>query len=219
MPRNELPTLDTQPREKTGTRYAKRLREEGRLPVVIYGHGHDPVHKHVDAKAFHEVLHGNSQLVSLKVDGADTPCLFKDVQYDYLHRDPIHCDFAIVNLNEVIETEVPIELTGEPEALNQAGAVLNQRRVVVNVSCKAGEIPDVITHDISELTGDAAVHLGDLKLPAGVELADDPEFTVASITIVAEVPDADAGEDVDPSEPELIGKNEGGNDGPADAAE
>lgn len=208
MSSTSIPTLETQPRAKTGTRYARRLRAEGRLPVVIYGHGHDPIHRSVDGRAFSDFLQEGSQLVNVSVDGQSQACLLKEIQYDYLDREPLHIDLTLVNLDEQIETEVVLELVGESPATAQAGAVLDQKRNSVLVRCKARDIPEVVEHDIAALTADEPIRLSDLKLPEGVELVEAPELTVATITVVQEAPDPSEAGDVDPGEPELIGKNE-----------
>ncbi|MEM7577955.1 MAG: 50S ribosomal protein L25 [Planctomycetota bacterium] len=201
----ETPTLQAQPREKTGTRYAKRLRDAGRLPVVIYGHGHDPVHASVDTRELHEVLASHAHLVEVNVDGKPTPCLVKDVQYDYLDRDPVHIDLAIVNLDEDVQLEIAIELTGDAVGLKQAGAMLDQQMTTLNISCKANNIPESIEHDISELDVEAALNVADLTLPAGVTAVDDAEKLVAHIVIqaVQEEPEDEAG---DAAEPEVLEK-------------
>ena len=212
---NSIPVLDAENRQKTGSRYAKRLREIGRLPVVVYGHGHDPIHKSVDAKAFGEFLQTKSQMVMIKVDGSETSCRLKDVQYDHLHRTPVHADLVIRDLNEVIEAEVAIELKGDCKALGAAGAVLVTPRKTVTLRCKAGDIPESIEHDITDLTEEHALHLGDLALPAGAELVDAPELTIATISVVKAAPEPDEVEGDAAAEPEVIdkGKTEGDGEG------
>jgi large subunit ribosomal protein L25 len=202
----DTPTLQAQPRDKVGTRYAKRLRADGRLPIVIYGHGHKPVHASVDTRELHDVLDGSAQLVEVNVDGQPTPCLIKDVQYDYLDRDPVHVDLAIVNLDEEVEVEVAIELEGEAKGLSEAGALLDQQMTSLLISCKANNIPDVIEHDVSELGVGESVTVADLTLPEGVTAADDADKLVAHLVVqaVQEEPEDEAA--ADDAEPEVIDK-------------
>ncbi|MEM8495988.1 MAG: 50S ribosomal protein L25 [Planctomycetota bacterium] len=208
----ETPTLQAQPRDKTGSRYAKRLREAGRLPIVIYGHGHEPVHASVDTRELHDVLATHAHVVEVNVDNKPTPCLVKDVQYDYLDRDPVHIDLAIVNLDEEVEIEVGIELTGEAVGLKQAGAMLDQQMTTINITCKARDIPEAIEHDISGLDVDAPLNVGDLTLPAGIKAADDADKLVAHIVIqvVKEEPTDDEASDGEPEVVEKGKKEEGG---------
>ncbi|MEM1444725.1 MAG: 50S ribosomal protein L25 [Planctomycetota bacterium] len=202
----ETPTLEAQPRDKTGSRYAKRLRDAGRLPIVIYGHGHDPVHASVETRELHDVLASHAHLVEVNVDGKPTPCLVKDVQYDYLDRDPVHVDLAIVNLDEDVQVEVGIELTGDAVGLKQAGAMLDQQMTTLTITCKANNIPDAIIHDISELDVDVQLNVADLTLPAGVAASDDAEKLVAHIVIQVVKEEPTEEEAGDGGEPEVVEK-------------
>lgn len=199
------PTLQSEPREKIGSRYAKRLRDAGRLPVVIYGHGHDPVHASVDGREFHDVLAHHARLVEVNVDGTPTPCLIKDVQYCYLDRDPVHVDLAIVNLDEEVEIEVGIELVGEAVGLKLAGAMLDQQMITLTISCKANNIPDAIVHDITDLDAETPVHVSDLTLPAGVTAVDDADKLVAHIIVQSVQEESEADEDA-AAEPAVVEK-------------
>ena len=102
----DIPTLETTARDKTGSRYSARLREAGQIPAVVYGHKQDPVHVAVDAQVITGLLHENTQLVNAQVAGKTEPCLIKDIQWDYLGDHIIHVDLARVDLSEEVEVEV-----------------------------------------------------------------------------------------------------------------
>ena len=207
MPK-EMHQLQAQPRERVGTRYARRLRETGRLPAVVYGHGEGSASVSLDATAFRDILDAHEHLVEVMTDGHSQPCLIKEVQWDHLGRRPVHVDLTRVNLEEEVEVEVEVLLRGEPIALEEPGAVLNQPLNILTVLCKANNIPDNIRHDIDGLTLDGTVTVADLTLPEGVTAVDDPETVVALITIVAELPEEDEVEGAG-DEPEVIGRVEG----------
>jgi len=208
MAKHDIPTISSEVRDRIGTRYARRLREAGRLPAVVYGHQQDPVHVSVDAEKFTDILHDGAHLLHIELDGKQESVLVKDVQWDYLGREITHADLARVDLSEEVEVEIEIILEGEPKALDEEGAVLNHPLQMLEVKCRADSIPDNITHDISELTLDDLVTAGDLALPDGVKLVTDPETAVAQITIVAELPEPEAVETDADAEPEVIGKDE-----------
>ncbi len=207
MATQTVPKLDAQKRDRLGSRYAARLRNDGKLPAVVYGHGQDPLHVAVDRHAVTEVLHDNHQLVELDVEGASESCLIKDVQWDYLGDNLIHVDLTRVDLSEEVEVEVAVELSGEPAALQEEGAVLDHPVTEVTVSCRADSIPEQLVHDIESLGLDGAVTAADLVLPDGVKLVTDPETIIAQIQIVQEMSEEEepAGEG---DEPEVIGKGE-----------
>lgn len=209
MSSNEMPQLHAEPREKNGSRYAARIREEGKLPAVMYGHGKGPVSITVDGKAAWEILHGHSQLINIELAGETESCLIKDVQWNYLGSKIIHMDLARVDLSEEVEVEVALELHGEPAALEQVGAVLNHERNTINVKCRADAIPDVLTLEIADLTTETAKTVADLEVPAGVIIVDEPETVLASIMIVQEMPDPDEeAAEAAGDEPQVIGRED-----------
>ncbi|MEM1027579.1 MAG: 50S ribosomal protein L25 [Planctomycetota bacterium] len=201
---HETPVLEAQTRTKLGSRYAIRLREQGQLPAVLYGHKQDPVHVAINARALHDVLISGAHVIEVQVDGKAEPCLIKDVQYDYLDTTPVHVDLARVDLNEEVTVELEVVFKGEPAALNEAGAMLSTPHTSANVSCKASAIPDHLICDISELGLEDSIYVQDLKLPDGVTLAEDANFLLAQIVIQQAIADDDTAEASD-GEPEVIG--------------
>ena len=206
---HQTPTLEAATRSKLGSRYAIRLREQGQLPAVVYGHQQDPVHVSVDAKALLEVLHDGAHLIEVKIDGNAESCLIKDVQYDYLDTTPIHVDLARVDLNEEVEIELEITFEGRPASLDQeAGAMLTHPHTAITIRCKANAIPDEITCDVSNLKVGDEIRVSDLVLPEGVVAADEADILLAHVVIAAAAADSDDEDDADASaEPEVIGKD------------
>ncbi len=212
---HERPRIQTQPREKLGTRYSQRLRDAGRLPVVIYGHGEGNVIASVDTRGFTDALHTGAHLVEVEVEGNATPCLIKDVQYDHLHRHPIHVDFTRVDLSEEVEVEIEVVLDGSPKALEKPGAVMTQPMAMLLIKCRADSIPDLITLDIEGLKSGESITAGEIPLPEGVALSDDvdADSVVCMITEVDEL-DEDEIPGGEEAEPQVIGRGvEGDEDG------
>ena len=209
---HDIPNVPAEPREKLGSRYAQRLRKEGRLPAVIYGHGQDPVSVTVDSKQFRELFHENYHLMNFVIDGKTESCLVKDVQWDYLGDNVIHVDLTRVDLTEEVEVEVEVIMKGRPAAMNQEGAVLNHPLAMLTVKCAANNIPDQIIVDVSNLTLEDTVTVADLALPEGVAAVDDPDTLVAQIQIQEELPEEPDTESVE-GEPEIIGRAEGEEEG------
>lgn len=200
------PAINAEVRERTGTRYAARIRAEKKIPAVIYGHKQDPVHVAVDAKEMIALLRHNAHLIEVSTAGKTEPCLVKDIQWDHLGKNIIHIDLARVDLSEEVEVEIEIELVGDAIGLKEAGAMLDQASSTVTVKCRADAIPESLTHDVSEMgVGDSLLVSG-LTLPAGVTAASDPDTLIAHLTISkagAEEDEAAAAEGGD--EPEVIG--------------
>ena len=204
--KHETPTLTAQPRQRTGSRYARRLRQAGRLPAVIYGHKVEPVSVSVDEKEIlHFIRHG-AHVMKLAIENGKTEtCLVKDLQFGYLGDDVIHVDFARVNLQEQVTVNVHLAYVGTPEEAHHAGAILRHDHTELAVTCKVSEIPEEIKVDLSKMKG---MHLlaGAVELPSHVALAEDPETMIASITYVKR--QAEVGEEAEveaePGEPEVI---------------
>ena len=201
--KHETPTIAAEPRERIGSRYARRLRQAGRLPAMIYGHGMGSVPVSVDEKSTLAILHDGAHLVNLTLSDKSETCLVKDLQFGYLGDNVIHIDFARVDLEEEVEVNVHLEFEGEPAAAKEAGAIIVHDLTELEITCKAGEIPDQIVVDIANLV--ETITIGELKLPEGVRCNLDPETTVVHIEIVAEEAEGEEAAVVGEAEPEVIG--------------
>jgi large subunit ribosomal protein L25 len=201
---NQTPTINAQPRDRMGTRYARRLRQAGRLPAIVYGHGQKPVSVSVDEKETLTVLRSGTHLVNLAIEGttAET-CLVKDLQFGYLGDNVVHVDFARVDLDEEVTVQVHIHYFGESPASKKPGAVVAIDYAELEVVCKAGEIPSEIRVDLSKLEEDA-ITVSQITLPPGVKANVPPETPLVHIEFVAEEVVAEAAVVAGPAEPEVI---------------
>lgn len=208
MSTTETPTLEVTARTKTGTRYAKRDREAGLIPAVIYGHKEGAVHVTVDAKTFTGILHGEAHLIDIQLDGKSQHTLIKAVQWDTFGKFIIHVDLERVDLSETIEVDVEIQLIGEPAALKEAGTVLDNPTQMVKISCRADAIPSHLEHDISELPLGEPVTVGDLTPPAGVTIVMPEDQMICQIAgVKVKASDEDTLDGEGSAEPEVIGKD------------
>lgn len=206
---NQRPQLTAESRDRTGSRYALRLRRGGKLPAVIYGHGQAPAHVALDAEAIEQVLHDGTHLLDVQVTGQKLEtCLIKDIQYDFLGNYIIHVDLARVDLSDQVDVNVPMVLKGQDRApgMKVAGAILEHPLADLHVKCRADAIPHEIFVDISNLEAGKSMTVGDLQLPEGVVALHDRNAVVAHISIAGEEePVAQTAEGV--AEPEVITKS------------
>ncbi len=186
-------TLVVTRRDRIGSRYAKRERAEGRLPCVLYGQGKDPAHLTLAAKEAIRFFESGERVfeIELESEGKTQTVLLKDLQFDYLGTNVVHCDLMRVNLQDEVESHVPIRLVGETKAAEAAGAVLVQKLTELTITCTVANLPDHVDVDISQLTADDPVTADKVRLPEGVIRVTDPETIVAIITIKAEETDED----------------------------
>jgi large subunit ribosomal protein L25 len=204
--KHETPTITAQRRERTGSRYTRRLRRSGRLPAVIYGHKVEPVSISVDEKEILHLIQHGAHVMKLAIEGARTEtCLVKELQFGYLGDNVIHVDFARVNLQEEVTVNVHLAFVGTPEEAHHAGAILRHDRTELAVRCKVSQIPEEIKVDLSKMTG---LHLmaSEVELPSHLALAEDPETLIASITYVKKHVEVgeEAEVEVELAEPEVI---------------
>lgn len=215
MNASQTPSLQAERRERTGTRYAQRLRKTGKLPVVIYGHGKTPAHVSVDAEQIEHAIHSGAHLLSIDL-GEKKPetCLVRDVQYDYLGDNIIHVDLTRVDLSETVQVNVPLVWAGEERCagLKHAGAYLEQLMTDLPVECRADAIPDEIRVDVGELEVGQTITVEQLALPSGVTTQQAPETAVVSVHISRvheeeEALEAEGAEEGEMTEPEVIGES------------
>lgn len=177
-------------RETRGSNDARRLRVAGKVPVSVYGGGQDTVAAIASLSDLAAVLRSESgvnTVFSLDIEGfGESDVMFHDRQIHPVKGTLMHADLRRIKKGEKIEVTVPINLVGEPEALNEDGAVLNQALRELKIFCTPGKIPDSVEVDISELTLEHAIHVSDVKVDSGIEIHDEPETVVASISIVKE---------------------------------
>jgi large subunit ribosomal protein L25 len=205
MPSNR-PSLAARQRTVTGKAVA-RLRRDGLLPAVVYGHGVASESVSVDAHEF-ELLrrHTTSNtLVDLSVEGRRArPVLVNAVQVDRVTRRPLHVDLFVVRMTEELTVDVPVVPTGTSPAVDALGGTLIHALERVRVRALPGNIPEAIAYPIDGLTElDAAVHVRDLTLPDGITVLNDPEELVAKVErprVEAEVAAPEAAEEAEGAE-------------------
>lgn len=216
--KGQTPTLKASAREKLGSRYSRRVRAGGGLPAVVYGHGEAPMAITINAHEALKHFHHGSKVFRLEIDSAsgEQYVLLRDLQFDHLGTNPVHCDFSRVDLNERVETHVPIHLIGDAKGLRTVGTILMHPLEFIEIECLLTNLPDAIEVDISDLDVGHGIHAKDIKLPLdSMKLLTDPNAIVAQIVShTGHAADGEATEvSAAPAEPELVGrkpKEEGG---------
>ena len=217
-------TLEVARREKAGKSIARKLRQEGKVPAVVYGGHREPVAISVDRKAVTDLIqksdHGVRSIFLLKMAGTDQQrhAMIKDIQINPITRKMEHIDFVRVVMDEVIRVTVPVHVTGSAPGV-KAGGILDTQVRDLHVECLPNAIPDAIDVDISGLEMHQFLRISDLKLPEGVKVLDDPERVVVGVThirVEAEPVAAVAEEGAAPAEPEVIARGKKVEEEPAE---
>jgi large subunit ribosomal protein L25 len=200
----EIAKLQATARPVGSSRAARRLREKGKLPAIVYGHQQAPETITVDAHELNLLLEHGAHLIELQMGGNAQPALIKDVQFAYLGTEPVHVDFMRVGRDERVTVKVPLEFRGTPAGLNEGG-LLEHDMVDLEIECLATEIPDSIRVNVADLRLGQSIHVRDLVLPEGVTPAGAVEALVCSVRAKkAEVEAAPTAEGEAAAQPEII---------------
>jgi large subunit ribosomal protein L25 len=206
-------TLEVSRRERSGKEYAKKLRQDGKIPAVVYGGHKEPVAITVERKAVSDLIqksdHGIRSIFLLKMSGTDQQrhAMIKDMQMDPISRRMTHIDFVRVVMDEVVRVTVPVNIIGNSIGVKEGG-ILDWQIRELHVECLPNAIPDKIDVDITNLGAHQQVRVSDLQLPEGVKVAEDTHRVIIGVTspraeIVAEVAAVDA---TAVAEPEVVKK-------------
>ncbi len=201
-------TLAAEPRTAFGRRPTRRLREQGSVPVIIYGHGKDPVAASVPAHELGITLGHGARTLTLGLQGKKQQFLIKEVQYDHLGDTPIHLDLVRFDANERVTVTVGVELRGVPKGVGDGG-VLEQHLGEIDIECLVTDIPDTLRPLITDLGINETLFVKDLDLPTGVRAITDGDERVATVRELAEQPESEEateGEAGD-AQPEVIGRD------------
>jgi large subunit ribosomal protein L25 len=204
---SERATLKVKPREVFGSRASRRLRREGFVPGVVYGHGGEARPFQVSDRELRHLLAEGHTLLDLEVEGAKpVPVVVKEQQHHPIRDAVLHVDFHEVRLDEEIQAEVPIELEGADQAPGvREGGVLEHVTREITVEALPTEIPERFTVDVSGMEINDTIQLSVLTPPSGVKfVVDDPEeITIATLSPprVEEEPEPEVEE-----EAELVGE-------------
>ncbi len=169
---------------RAGSSDARRLRTEGKIPAVVYGHGMDPLSVSVDRRELRQALSGAAgmnTILDLTVDGTVYPTLIKDIQRHPVKRSVQHIDFIQVNLNEEIVVSIPIQLEGEAKEVLAHNGLVDLTMQELEVRTTPRNIPDGVTIDVTEMTMDSVIRVEDLPLPSGVTAEADADAPVVTV--------------------------------------
>ena len=177
----DLPATTLQT-EKKGD--VKRLRRQGKIPAVLYGHKEKTRRIYVEQKEFKKVLDAmknETVIVNLKIGSKGYPCVIKSLQHNPLRDSLLHIDFQHIHKKEKIRASVPIHTVGEAPGVKKGG-ILDLHLHEVQVRCLPDALPSHIQVDVSALDLGEAIHLRDIPSP-GVEFEISSDTTVVSVLV------------------------------------
>jgi large subunit ribosomal protein L25 len=179
-------------RGQSGTTAARGVRRIGKVPAVIYGGhaepkmlmlSHNEVVKHLE----HEAVY--SHVLDINVDGKKEKAILKGVQRNPAKFQILHLDFQRVSMKEAIKVHVPLHFINEHTSIGgKKGGISAHSMVDVEVTCLPAALPEFIEVDLAKLDIGETLHLSDLILPKGVDIAllhQGPEHNLPVVSMMA----------------------------------
>src|SRR5689334_19026889 len=179
--------LNVEKRSTIGKNEARRDREAGRIPAVVYGAGKPNVSISVNRKALSDVFRegaGENAIFLLKLGGSDQSrhAMIREFQRDPVSRKPLHIDFVRVLMDTKIRLKVGIEVRGIAKGVKTEGGILDFVTREVEIECLPGNIPQHLPIDVSELSIGDALRVSQIPAIEGVAIVDDPDRVLVHVT-------------------------------------
>ena len=161
------------PRSTEGRGASRRMRRSGKAPGIVYGGPTPPQPIELDHNALvhalrNEVFH--SSILTMKVDGASTQVLLRDVQMHPFKNEVLHVDFQRIDPSRKIHMKVPLHFVNEAmsPAVKTEGAIISHVMTEIDIACLPKDLPEFIEVDLSQLDTAHSLHVSGVTLPAGV---------------------------------------------------
>lgn len=179
-------SLSASVRAETGKGAARKIRQAGNIPAVIYGHGREPQSLTINARDTDKLLKSiaiSSTVIDLSIDGKSARTLIREVQRHPFKRTITHIDFQELVAGETVSVQIPIVYVGVPEGVRLEGGLLDQIMHQLHIEVDPSSIPNHIDVDVSALKIGNTLHVSDLVLPAGIKVLDEPGNTVCIVQV------------------------------------
>ena len=197
--------ITAEARESTGKGVARKLRQAGKIPAVLYGQGHEGVSLSLDSYELNLLLStagARTSVLELEVKGGGRSgrqnVLIKEVQKHPFKDHILHMDLLEVAMDEEISVMVPIEVVGTPKGVKIDGGILEMKRRELEIECLPNVIPDSITINIEDLEIGDTIHVEDLKVATGITIPHETNFTL--LTVVAPAAEVEPEEELEEGE-------------------
>jgi large subunit ribosomal protein L25 len=168
--------INANKRELQGSSASRRLRRANRVPGILYGgksapqmieFNHNELYQAMRKEAFH------SSVINMNIEGATEMCLLRDVQMHAYKLQIKHVDFQRIDATQIIHQKVPLHFINADIApgVKIGGGMVQHAFTELDVKCLPKDLPEFIEVDLKDLQAGQALHLSQVALPAGVELA------------------------------------------------
>jgi large subunit ribosomal protein L25 len=197
--------LKAEIREHTGSKTVRKVREQGRIPAIVYGHKKEPAAISLDAHNFVEGLHHGHRVMDVQIGKKKEKTIVKELQYDHLGKNIIHVDLMRVDVSEMVKVRVPIELKGTAAGTHESG-IIEEQTDRLEIECRVIDIPETIVVSVKDVHVGDTLHASDIELPNGINLVSSPDTLLVTCHLVAAAKTTEEVEEEMPVTPEVIGE-------------
>ncbi len=196
----DISILNAFSRKIVGTNSSKKVREENKIPAIIYGDGKSPQPISIDVKDLRIAISKSSfinKIYDLSIDKSKTRVIVQDISQNPVTDRLEHVDFLRVNDNTKVTIEVPVKFTNEALSPGlKRGGVLNVVRYTVEVICPVKNIPENFEFNLDGLEIGDSIHISHTNMDPEIKpTITDRDFTVASILAPSALVSAEATEE------------------------
>jgi large subunit ribosomal protein L25 len=206
--------LKARERDNSRKSIVKQLRDEGKLPGVVYGRKLENKPVYLDSIEFTKTMRevGRNGVITLDVEGSKHSVIVTDIQKDILKDAYIHADFQEVDMNIEIDADVPVRIVGEPLGAKEGGILQHLLRDI-SVSALPADIPTEIEIDVSELQIGDALTVGGYKEGSTLQINSNSEEVIVSVIppTLEEEEETEAEDAQEDPEPEIVGQDDNEN--------
>jgi large subunit ribosomal protein L25 len=174
--------LKMQPRTANGSKQVRRLRQQGLVPAVVYGHDGQSIAVQIDLADMGRELRAHRRVFEAEIEGKKEGVWLQEVQFDVLTDLPLHADFKRVHLDKPIQAEIELIFTGHPKGLIRGGKFRAENKKVP-LSCRADAVPYEIEVGIGDLDLDQQILAKDIVLPEGAVLDCPEDMLIAELRL------------------------------------
>lgn len=200
-------TIKAEKRGVFGKNAARRLRREGRIPVILYGADTDSIPLMVNKKDVIRILKsesGENTIFKVSFDSENRNAMIKEIQRDPVSDEILHSDLIQISMDKTIQVSVPLVFEGEAVGVKAEGGFVDVITREVEIECLPMDIPENIGVDISSLHLNQSLKVEDITPPEGVKIMTDPQTVIVHL----EAPTIEEEEEVVEEEEEIIGEEE-----------
>ncbi len=190
-----------------GKNASRRLRREGKIPVILYGASVESVPLIVEKTDIFKIIRsesGENTIFKVTIDSGTQNVMIKEIQADPVTDEILHTDLIQIAMDKAVQVSIPIVFQGEAIGVKTEGGFVDVITRELEVECLPQDIPENVVLDISELHLNQSLKIEDIMIPESVKMLSDPDTVVVHIAVPHEEEEVVEEEE----EEELIGEEE-----------